>query len=163
LQDHGIPEQQVLNPELIDLATRLGVPLIATNDVHYLDAGDVEAHDILCCISTGKLVSDENRFKFPSGEFYLKSPQEMAALFPQHPEALANTLRVAEMCDVELDFTKRHAPVYQVPKETTADDELRRLVYTGAEEKYGTIGDELRERIDYELGVIPAKDSAATF
>jgi DNA polymerase-3 subunit alpha len=163
LQDHGIPEQQVLNPELIDLATRLGVPLIATNDVHYLDAGDVEAHDILCCISTGKLVSDENRFKFPSGEFYLKSPQEMAALFPQHPEALANTLRVAEMCDVELDFTKRHAPVYQVPKETTADDELRRLVYTGAEEKYGTIGDELRERIDYELGVISSKGFSSYF
>jgi DNA polymerase-3 subunit alpha len=163
LQDHGIPEQRTLNPELIDLAGRIGVPLIATNDVHYLDAGDVEAHDILCCISTGKQVNDESRLKFPSGEFYLKSPQQMAELFPNHHEALANTLRIVEMCNVELDFSKRYAPVYKVPPATTAEDELRRLVYAGAARKYGEIADELRERIDYELEVISSKGFSSYF
>ncbi|HRX86662.1 MAG TPA: DNA polymerase III subunit alpha, partial [Phycisphaerae bacterium] len=163
LQDHGIPEQRVLNPELVDLATRIGVPLIATNDVHYLEEGDVEAHDILCCISTGKLVSDEHRFKFPSGEFYLKSPQQMAELFPKHPEALANTLRIVDMCNVDLDFSKRFAPVYKVPEGSTAEDELRTLVYAGAERKYGEITDELRERIDYELQVISSKGFSSYF
>jgi len=163
LQDHGIADQRVLNPELIDLARRLGVPLIATNDVHYLEEGDVEAHDILCCISTGKQVNEENRFKFPSGEFYLKSPQQMAALFPNHPEALANTLRIVDMCNVDLDFTRRHAPVYKVPQETTAEDELRTQVYAGAERKYGEITGELRQRIDYELEVISSKGFSSYF
>ncbi len=163
LQDHGIPEQRVLNPELLDLAKRLGVPVIATNDVHYLDEGDVEAHDILCCISTGKLVSDENRFKFPCGEFYLKSPEQMARLFPEHPEALANTLKIVDMCDLEFDFSQRFAPVYQVEKTTTPEDELRKLVYAGAERKYGEINDELRERIDYELEVISGKGFSSYF
>ncbi|MHC4066244.1 MAG: DNA polymerase III subunit alpha, partial [Planctomycetota bacterium] len=163
LQDHGLDEQRVLNPELADMADKLGVATICTNDVHYLEAGDVEAHDVLCCISTGKLVSDEDRFKFPNGEFYLKTPQQMAELFADFPDALANTLRVADMCDVALDFSRRYAPVYQVAESTTPDEELRRLVYEGAQRRYGEIGDEVRERIDYELEVISSKGFSSYF
>ncbi len=167
LQDHGIDEQKMINPELVDMANRLGVGLVATNDVHYLEHEDVEAHDVLCCINTGKLVSDEDRFKFSTDQFYFKSGAEMAKLFPDHPEALSNTLRVADMCNLELDLTKRHAPVYQVPEregETVTDAVyLRELVYKGAGERYEEITDELRERIDYELEVITSKGFASYF
>lgn len=163
IQDHGMPEQRQTNPELIDMANRLGVGVIATNDVHYLDAGDVEAHDILCCISTGKLVSDENRFKFPSGEFYLKSPQQMAELFPDRLDALENTMRIVDMCNVEFDFTQRFAPVYKVEQNTTAEDKLRRVVYEGAADRYDQVDDALRERIDYELEVISSKGFSSYF
>ena len=163
LQDHGLEEQRVLNPELVDLADRLGVATICTNDVHYLEADDIEAHDVLCCISTGKLLTDEDRFKFPNGEFYLKTPQQMAELFADFPDAVDNTLRVADMCDLELDFSKRHAPVYQVPKSTTPDEELRRLVYEGAGCRYGEINRQLGERIDYELEVISGKGFSSYF
>ncbi|NOX60088.1 MAG: DNA polymerase III subunit alpha [Planctomycetes bacterium] len=163
LQDHGIAEQRVLNPELVEMADRLGVATIATNDVHYLDEGDVEAHDILCCINTGKLVSDENRFKFETGEFYLKSPQQMAELFPQHPEALSNTLLVAEMCNLDFEFNKRYAPVYEVAPSTTPEAELSRIVYEAARRKYDEITDEVRERIDYELEVISSKGFSSYF
>ncbi|MCP4249755.1 MAG: DNA polymerase III subunit alpha, partial [bacterium] len=163
LQDHGLEEQKTINPELAEMADRLGVATIATNDVHYLEAGDVEAHDVLCCISTGKLVSDEDRFKFPNGEFYLKTPGEMAELFADHPDALANTLRVADMCEVELDFSTRHAPVYKVEKSTTPEAELRRLVYEGAQRRYDELTDEIRERIDYELEVISSKGFSSYF
>ncbi len=171
LQDHGMTEQKTLNPELADLAKRLGVATIATNDVHYLEHDDVEAHDVLCCINTGKLQSDEERFKFPTDQFYFKSRDEMAALFPDHAEALANTLRVADMCDVELDLGRRYAPVYRVPEEIVAEDRttltdaayLRRLVEEGAAARYGDLSHELRERIDYELSVITSKGFASYF
>ena len=171
LQDHQIPEQRMLNPELADLANRIGVATIATNDVHYLDRDDAEAHDVLCCINTGSLVSDEDRFKFPSGEFYFKSPQEMSDLFPDHPDAVANTLHVADLCNLELDLTKRYAPVYKMPDDVTTEsgeplddaNYLRRLVYEGAKERYGEITPELRERIDYELEVIISKGFASYF
>ena len=107
LQDHGMEEQRRINPELNDLARRLGVGTVATNDVHYLTHEDVEAHDVLCCIATRARVNEENRFKFATDQFYLKSPQEMAAALSDYPDALANTLRVAELCNVEFDFTKR--------------------------------------------------------
>ncbi|MFQ5492410.1 MAG: DNA polymerase III subunit alpha, partial [Phycisphaerae bacterium] len=163
LQDHGIAEQKILNPELADLANRLGVATIATNDVHYLNADDAEAHDVLCCISTGKLVSDENRVKFDGNEFYLKTPEQMSELFADHPQAVSNTLRVADMCDLELDFSTRHAPVYKVAETTTPDAELRRLVYEGAVRNYDTITDDLRRRIDYELEVIASKGFSSYF
>jgi len=171
LQDHNLPEQRALNPELIDLAKRLGVGTIATNDVHYLNHDDVEAHDVLCCINTGALVSDTDRYKFTGDQFYFKSAEEMSALFPDCPEAIANTLHVAQMCNVELDLSKRHAPVYKMPEDVKdeagepLDDAayLRRLVYKGAEEHYGEITEELRERIDYELEVITSKGFASYF
>ncbi len=171
IQDHGIDEQKTLNPELVDTAQRLGVGLIATNDVHYLEHDDVEAHDVLCCINTGKLLSEPERFKFPTDQFYFKSAAEMAALFPDRPEALANTLRVADLCNLELELNKRHAPVFRVPESITDDagrtltdaEYLRKLVYQGAQQRYGEITDELRERIDYELGVISGKGFASYF
>ncbi|MBU0637850.1 MAG: DNA polymerase III subunit alpha [Planctomycetes bacterium] len=163
LQDHGMEEQKLVNPELNDLAQRLGVRTIASNDVHYLTHDDVEAHDVLCCIATRARVKEENRFKFPTDQFYLKSPAEMAAALPDYPEALANTLRVAEMCEVEFDFTKRYAPVFRAPDNKTADDYLRELVEQGARERYGEIGAELRERIDYELSVIRDKGFSGYF
>ncbi len=171
LQDHGIAEQRMLNPELIELAKRLGVATIATNDVHYLEADDVEAHEVLCCINTGALLSDEDRFKFSTSEFYFKSTEQMSTLFAEHPEAIANTLRVADMCNLELDLSERHAPVFRVPDDIVGGDGqpvddagyLRQLVYEGANQRYGEVGPELRERIDYELEVITSKGFASYF
>ncbi len=171
LQDHSLSEQQAINPELLDMAKRLGVAAIASNDVHYLEHDDVEAHDVLCCINTGKLVSDEDRFRFETDQFYFKSPEEMAAIFPDRLELLANTLHVADMCNLELNLSERHAPVYRVPDDITSDDGkrltdaeyLRRLVYQGAEKHYDEITDEIRERIDYELEVITSKGFASYF
>ncbi len=163
LQDLGLEEQQAVNPELADLAGRLGIGTIVTNDVHFLDRGDAEAHDVLCCISTGKLLTDENRFKFETDQVYFKSPEEMRELFPDHPEAVANTVRVADMCDVEFDFSKRFAPVYRPPDERTPEQMLRDKVFEGARERYGEIDDELRERLDYELEVVSSKGFASYF
>ncbi len=163
LQDHGIEEQRAINPELIDMADRYGVATIATNDIHYLEKDDATAHDVLCCISTRKLQSDEDRLKFPADEFYFKSPEEMAGLFPDRLDALANTVRIADMCDLELDFKTRHSPVYKLPKQRTEDEYLRELVYHGAERKYDKITDDIRERIDYELGVISSKGFSGYF
>ncbi|MCH7871773.1 MAG: DNA polymerase III subunit alpha, partial [Planctomycetes bacterium] len=151
-----------------------GVPLVATNDVHYLEHDDVEAHDVLCCINTGKLLTDTDRFKFDSDQFYFKSPEEMAGLFPDYPEAIANTILVADMCELEIDLSKRHAPVFRVPEAMKVDLDvkageaedaalLRKKVYEGAAERYETITDELRERIDYELEVITSKGFASYF
>ena len=171
LQDHGMAEQRMLNPELLDLADRLGIGAIATNDVHYLDKADAHAHDVLCCINTGALLEEKERFRFPSNEFYFKSGAEMAALFPGRADLVDNTLRAAELCNLELDLSKRHAPVYRVPEDITDEDGtrlddatyLRRLVYEGARERYGQISDELRARIDYELEVITSKGFASYF
>jgi DNA polymerase-3 subunit alpha len=163
LQDHGIPEQTMINPELIDIANRKGVGLIVTNDVHYLRHEDVEAHDVLCCINTRALRSDEKRFKFPSDQFFLKTPEQMGALFTSLPAAVSNTRLIADRCNVELDFKKRHTPVYRPPDKKTPEQYLNELVYAGAEQRYGRISAELRERIDYELQVIESKGFASYF
>ncbi|TWT40420.1 DNA polymerase III subunit alpha [Phycisphaerae bacterium RAS1] len=163
LQNHGIPEQAQTNPELNDLARKLGVATIATNDVHYLAHDDEPAHQVLCCISTRDKLANPERFRLQTDQFYLKSPQEMAAALPEYPDALAGTLRVAEMCNVDLDFGKRYAPVFRPPQEKTADDYLKELVYAGAKERYGEITEELRERIDYELSVISSKGFSSYF
>lgn len=163
LQNHGLEEQRITNPELADIARRLGIGVVGSNDVHYLLHDDVEAHDVLCCINTRARVSDENRFKFETDQFYLKSPEEMAAALGEYPEALANTVRIADMCNVEFDFSKRYAPKFDPPAGQTAEDYLRGLVYEGAEWRYGTITDELRERIDYELSVISGKGFSGYF
>jgi len=163
LQDHGLSEQKMLNPMLVDLARRKGVGLVATNDVHYLRHEDAEAHDILCCIATGKQLADESRLRFASDQFYLKSAQEMRELFGDWPEAIENTLRIAEACDVELDFSKRFTPAFKTPSGQSEDEYLRQLVYEGAKRRYGEITDEIRERIDYELEVIASKGFSGYF
>jgi DNA polymerase-3 subunit alpha len=162
-QDHGLPEQKQVNQELADLARQLGLRTIATNDVHYLGRDDVRAHDVLCCISTRSRINDEKRFRFESDQFYLKSYDEMAAALPDYAEALDNTVSVAEQCNIEFDFSRRFAPKFTPPDEKTADDYLRELVYAGVPRRYGEVTDELRERIDYELGVISSKGFSGYF
>jgi len=163
LQDHGMDEQRMINPELADLARRKGLGLIATNDVHYLTREDVEAHDVLCCISTRSLQHEENRFKFPSDQFFLKPPQEMADLFSAWPESISNTQIITDRCNVDLDFKKRYTPVYHPPEQKTPEAYLRELVYRGAQERYGKLTQEIRDRIDYELEVIESKGFSSYF
>ncbi|HSW46344.1 MAG TPA: DNA polymerase III subunit alpha [Phycisphaerae bacterium] len=163
LQDHGLPEQKQANPEIVDLAQKLGIGLIVSNDVHYLDPEDVEAHDVLCCINTGAKFHETDRFRFTGDQFYFKSRQQMQSLFGQYPAALDITERIAKACEVELDFKSRHAPVYPVPNGKTDREYLRELVYAGAAEKYGEPTPEIRERIDYELGVISSKGFCSYF
>ena len=163
LQDHGIEEQKTINPELIDIARRQGIGMVVTNDVHYLKSTDVEAHDILCCISTRALQSETERFKFPTDQFFLKTPAQMQMLFPGQPEASANTVAIAERCNVELNLKKRYTPVYHPPEKQTPEEYLRSLVQKGARERYGEITPELQERIDYELGVIQSKGFSGYF
>ncbi|MGD0462504.1 MAG: DNA polymerase III subunit alpha [Tepidisphaeraceae bacterium] len=176
VQKQGVPVQDQVNPELAELAKRLGVGLVATNDVHFLNKDDHHAHDVLCCISMGKLITDESRMKYPR-EIYLKSPQEMAEALGSFDQAIENTARIAAMCDVQLDFSKRFAPVYRVPKEAlpeplagssaAADDEryLRQLCEEGLKWRYGTreISSEIRTRLDYELKIISSKNFCSYF
>jgi DNA polymerase-3 subunit alpha len=116
IQKQGIPEQDMVNPELVDLAKKLGCGIVATNDVHFLTREDHFAHDVLCCISMGRLITDENRLKYPT-QLYLKSPGEMQEALGHWPEALDNTVRIARMCNLELEFGRKYAPVYKVPPE----------------------------------------------
>lgn len=163
LQNHGLPEQARIIPQLVELARQLGVGLIASNDVHYLTHDDCEAHDVLCCVATRARIDEPDRFRLAGDQFFLKSPAEMAAALPEHPEALANTLAVAERCNVEFDFGRRYAPRYTPPNGQSADEYLRELVYAGARRRYGQITDELRERIEYELSVIRDKGFSGYF
>jgi len=163
LQDHGLPEQKTVNPLLHDLARRLGIGVTVANDVHYLSPDDVRAHDVLCCINTGAKLADEKRFKFESDQFYLKSRAEMQELFKDYPDALDTTEHLADLCNVDIEFGKTHAPVYHVPAGKTDRDYLRELVYAGATRKYAQITPEIRERIDYELEVIGSKGFSSYF
>ena len=146
----------------IELANKLGVGLVATNDVHFLNADDYEAHNCLTCISTGKLASDPERMVYPPG-VYLKSSDEMREMFPEAPEACDNTLAIAARCNVEIDLKTRHAPRYTPPDGSTPEDYLRRLCYEGAKERYGEITDRVTERMERELQVIQSKGFSSYF
>ncbi len=172
IQKH-IKEQNEVNPELAELAKKCGIGLVATNDVHFLGKDDHFAHDVLCCISMGKLVNDEGRMKY-STELYLKSADEMKAALGEYDQAIENTTRIAAMCDLQLDFSKRYAPVYRVPAEKLKatiegckDDEtyLRQLCEEGLIWRYETtdVGPEIRERLNYELSVIVKKNFCSYF
>jgi len=154
LQDHGIKEQSLVNQEVIKLSRETGIPLVATNDVHYVEKEDSVAQDILLCIQTGKTVEDEGRLKFQGQEFYLKTADEMYELFKYIPEALENTIKVADKCSMDFDFGQVHLPSFEVPESYTSDTYIRKLCYDGLEKKYIEISDELRERAEYELSVI---------
>lgn len=181
VQKH-IKEQDAVNPELAELANKVGVGLVGTNDVHFLTADDHHAHDCLCCISTGRLITDENRMKYPT-QLYLKSPKEMAEAMKGFPDAMENTVRIAKMVDLDLDFSKRYAPVYRVPPEKIEadlklpscpepidqlkedDKYLRQLCETGLDWRYGTreVSDAIRERLEYELKIICMKGFSSYF
>lgn len=154
LQDHGIPEQARVNRELSKLSQELNIPLIATNDVHYLNKDDAKSHDVLLCIQTGKTLNDDHRMKFPSDEFYLKSPDEMAAIFPEHPEALENTVKIANRCNVEIKFHDLHLPEFNVPEGYTHEEYLRKLAIDGMNKRYENITDEIKERFEFEFNTI---------
>ena len=162
IQQHEGDDSPHVRPMMIDLAKRKGVGLVATNDVHFLNADDFEAHNALCCISTGKKVTDPERMTYPP-DVYLKSPEEMRAMFPEVPEACDNTLAIAQRCNVELDLKSRHAPVYTPANGQTAEDYLRDLVYAGAKRLYGKVTDAIRERIEREMAVICGKGFASYF
>lgn len=154
LQDHNLPEQKEVNASLVKLSKELNIPLVATNDIHYVDKKDAKAHDVLLCIQMGKTLNDPSRMRFGSEEFYLKSREEMEELFPYAIEALDNTVKIAERCNVEFDFNTIHLPNYEVPEGYTTSKYLEELCYKGLYERYENPSEEILERLKYELGVI---------
>ncbi|MFA5536252.1 MAG: DNA polymerase III subunit alpha [Bacillota bacterium] len=154
MQNHGIREQLVVNADLERLSKELEIPLVATNDVHYIKRADAFHHEVLLCIQTGKNLEDENRMRFQGEEFYLKSKEEMAELFIDNPEAVENTLIIAEKCNLKLDFGELHLPDYQVPEGYDIDSYLVYLCNQGAKNRYTQITSEIEDRLNYELGII---------
>ncbi len=154
LQDHGMSEQTTVNMELIKISKELDIPLVATNDIHYVQAEDAEAHDFLLCIQTGKKLKDEDRMRYEGGQYYVKSPEEMAALFPYAQEAIANTHKIANRCNVEIVFGEQKLPKFDVPAPYDAYGYLEHLCQKGLEKRYHTITDSLQERLNFELTTI---------
>ena len=147
-------EQKQTNPDLIKIAKECDIPLIVTNDVHYVNREDAQAQDVLLCIQTRNFLDDVNRMKFSTEEFYLKSPEEMAELFPDHPEAMSNTQEIADKCNVKLEFGTYHMPVFELPEGTDHQAYLKKRVFEGLVYRYGEVTSELTERAEYELAVI---------
>ena len=154
LQDHGIAQQQMVNQQLMRLHEETGIPMVATNDVHYTYQDDVESHDILLCLQTGKKLADEDRMSYEGGQYFVKSPQEMAELFPYALEALENTHKIAMRCNVEIEFGVTKLPRYDVPEGYTAWEYLNKLCFEGLQERYQPVTEELKERLTYELNTI---------
>ncbi|MBQ9863645.1 MAG: DNA polymerase III subunit alpha, partial [Lachnospiraceae bacterium] len=154
LQDHGIEEQRTVNSALLTISQELNIPLVATNDVHYTYAEDAEPHDLLLCLQTGKTVHDENRLRYEGGQFYVKSEQEMRALFPYALEALENTQKIADRCNVEIEFGKTKLPHFEVPTGYDSWTYLNKLCTDGLKERYGEDAKKHEERLEYELSII---------
>ncbi|MCJ7692209.1 MAG: DNA polymerase III subunit alpha, partial [Sedimentisphaerales bacterium] len=161
IQNHESDEPDV-RQALIDLAQKMSLPLVATNDVHFLAEDDYEAHNCLCCISTGKMADDPGRMIYPK-DIFLKSPEQMRCLFAGTAEACDNTLAIAERCNVELDLKTRHAPVFKPADDSTPEEFLTKLCYEGGKKIYGKITDQIKERLDRELDVIESKGFASYF
>ncbi len=154
MQDHGIPEQQTVNAALLSMSRELDIPLVVTNDVHYTYDTDVESHDILLCIQTGKKLEDEDRMRYEGGQYYVKSEQEMKALFPYAWEAVENTQRIADRCNVEIEFGVTKLPKFDVPEGYDSWTYLNKLCFDGLKERYPDTDESLVERLNYELNVI---------
>ena len=154
LQDHGIQEQRTVNQALLRMSEETGIPLVATNDIHYINAEDAQAHDILLCIQTQRVVTDENRMRYEGGQYYLKSPEEMERLFPYAKEALANTHKIAKRCQVEITFGEYKLPRYDVPKGYSAWEYFKKLCYDGLKRRYPNNWNELEDRLQYEMNTI---------
>lgn len=165
IQDHGIPEQRQTNPMLLEIAKKIQAPVLATNDSHYTHQHDAEAHDALLCVQTGSLLSDTDRFKFHGDQHYLKSAGEMRRLFSEVPSACDNSLWIAERADVTIEFGQPQLPEFPLPEGFATDTEyLRHLTYEGAKKRWGqTLGADITERLDYELGVIDNMGFSAYF
>ena len=154
LQDHGLSEQQAVNQGVRRIARETGLPLVVTNDAHYLRREDAKMQDVLLCIQTGKTVDDENRMRFPSDDFYLKSEQELRELFPGCEEAFENTVKIAEKCNLDFVFHEYHLPSFPVPDGYTNEEYFRKLCYDGFRERYPEPPREYKDRLEYEIGVI---------
>ncbi len=161
LQDHGLPEQKLVNTTLLQMSKELDIPMVVTNDVHYTYADDVKPHDILLCLQTGKKLSDEDRMRYEGGQYYVKSEEEMKGLFPYAWEAVENTQRIADRCYVEIEFGVTKLPKFDVPEGYNSWTYLNKLCYDGLKERYGDenapageTGQTLKERLNYELNVI---------
>lgn len=154
VQDHGVADQQRVNRKLVELARRMNLPLVASNDVHYVNREDAPIQDLLVCIQTNTTLDDPKRLKMESDQLYFKSPQEMEAIFGDLPEALANTVNIAERCGFELDFNRLHLPDPGIPEGVTAQEYLAQLCWQGLAERYPDMTDEVRQRLEYELFVI---------
>lgn len=164
LQKHGIADQEKVSPLLIDLARRLGVPMVVTNDAHYAEQTDAPAQDILMCIGMKKLRTDTNRMKFETDQFYIKSAEEMAQLFPEYPEMLLNTRRIADMCNLEIPQPGPLLPVYQIPEAFDSKETyITHLVQEGLKKRYPVITQDIQKRADYELGIIMKMDFVGYF
>ena len=154
LQDHGIKEQALVNQGLLKIHRETGIPLVCSNDCHYLAPEDAESHDILLCIQTGKLVEDENRMRYEPRNFYVRSTEEMERLFAAYPDAVANTEKIAAACNLEFTFGKYHLPQFAVPEGETAQTYIRRLCEEGFRERYKAPPEDYRRQLDYELDMI---------
>ncbi|MFA7271976.1 MAG: DNA polymerase III subunit alpha [Candidatus Omnitrophota bacterium] len=154
LQENSLPEQKIVNAGLIKIGKELGIPLAATNDVHYLTRGMASAHEALLCIQTQTTLDDPNRMRFQTDEFYFKSPEEMKSLFKEIPEAIANTCEIASRCNLELDFNKVHLPKYVAPAGKTKEDFLRELCERGLKERFEKVTPQISERLEHELKII---------
>jgi DNA polymerase-3 subunit alpha len=163
IQNNTMPEQIKVNQELIKLGHSLQIPLVATNDVHYINREDREAHDILLCIQTATNLDDPNRMKLSTDEFYFNTPEEMQQHFADIPEALENTVKIAEKCNLEIDFRNAHLPNFNLPDGLTDNDYLRQLCYEGAKNKFKNVDDIISKRLDYELDVIKKMGFATYF
>ena len=154
LQDHGIPEQKLVNQQLVSMSRELKIDLVATNDVHYTYEEDAASHDILLCIQTGKKLADEDRMRYEGGQYFVKSPEQMQELFAYVPQALENTQKIADRCHVEIEFGVTKLPKFDVPSPYTSWEYLNKLCYEGLEKRYGDRAEELKGRLEYELSVI---------
>ena len=154
LQDHGISEQRMVNQQLMRLSAETGIELVATNDIHYTYAEDADSHDILLCLQTGKKITDEDRMRYEGGQYFVKSEAEMASLFPYVPQAIENTQKIADRCNVEIEFGVTKLPKFDVPEGYTSWEYLNKLCYDGLEERYHPATDELKARLKYELDTI---------
>ena len=164
IQDHGLPEEKTVNRALRELAKKYDIGLVATNDVHYVHADDSEFHDILLCVQTGRTINDPDRMRFSGPDYYLKSEEEMAALFADYPEALENTAKIATRCQVDFTFGELQLPFYPLPEHFESDDAyLRALCEERLSSRYADVTDEIRTRLDYELDVIHGMGYASYF
>ena len=163
LQDHGLPEQRRLNEQLLRLGSETGLPLVVTNDLHYVNEAQSAAHDVLLCVGTGNNLDTPGRLKFETNEFWLKSAAQMAAIFPDQREAILNSRRIAEMCNLALPLGQLRIPAFPVPDGETAESWLRKECQAGLVRRYGTVTPELQERLEYELGVITSMGYAGYF
>ena len=154
MQDHGIEEQKIVNAGVMRLSKETNIPMVITNDSHYINADDAEAHDVLLCIQTGKLLSDENRMRYEGGQYYLKSADEMEELFPYAKDALENTNKIADMCNLTIKFGEQKVPKFDIPDGYDAFSYLNELCQNGLRKRYDNITPELQERLDYELKTI---------